>query len=66
MAARTGKAFLSGLKKERNIWVGDERVDDVVAYPAFAGAAHALAALFDLQHEAPDICLMPDCCTQGD
>jgi 4-hydroxyphenylacetate 3-monooxygenase len=60
MAARTGKEFLSGLNKERNIWVGDERVDDVVAHPAFTGAAHALAALFDLQHEAADICLMPD------
>jgi aromatic ring hydroxylase len=58
--ARTGKVFLHGLKDERQIWVGSERVRDVVAHPAFAGAARSVAALFDLQHEAADVCLMPD------
>jgi len=60
MPARTGKEFLQGLKDDRQIWVGDERVRDVAAHPAFAGAARSVAALFDLQHEAADICLMPD------
>lgn len=60
MGARTGKEFLRGLKGRRAIWVGNDRVDDVVAHPDFAGAAHALAGVFDLQHAAADVCLMPD------
>jgi 4-hydroxyphenylacetate 3-monooxygenase len=60
MPARTGKEFLHGLKDDRQIWVGSERVRDVAAHPAFAGAARSVAALFDLQHEAADVCLMPD------
>ena len=60
MGARTGKQFLEGLRKPREIWVGDDKVDDVVSHPAFAGAAQTLAQIFDLQHEAADVCLMPD------
>ena len=60
MPARTGKEFLQGLKDDRHIWVGAERVRDVATHPAFAGAARSMAALFDLQHDAADICLMPD------
>ncbi len=60
MPARTGDEFLAGLKDDRRIWVGDERVRDVAGHPAFAGAARSVAALFDLQHEAASVCLMPD------
>ena len=60
MPARTGKEFLQGLRDDREIWVGGERVRDVAGHPAFAGAARSLAALFDLQHEAADVCLMAD------
>jgi 4-hydroxyphenylacetate 3-monooxygenase len=60
MPARTGKEFLQGLRDDRQIWVGDERVADVAAYPLFAGAARFLGSLFDLQHEAASVCLMPD------
>ncbi len=61
MGARTGEEFLKGLKaRKREVWLGDERVDDVVDHPAFSGAAHQLAAVFDRQHEYPDDCLMPD------
>ena len=60
MAARTGEQFLKGLRDDRAIWVGSERVRDVADHPAFSGAARAMAALFDLQHEAADVCLMPD------
>jgi 4-hydroxyphenylacetate 3-monooxygenase oxygenase component len=60
MPARTGQQFLNGLKAPRDIWVGDEKVSNIAAHPAFAGAAEAMAGLFDLQHrEAPD-CLCPD------
>jgi aromatic ring hydroxylase len=60
MPARAGRDFLRELKDDREIWVGSERVRDVAAHPAFAGAARSLAALFDLQHEAAAVCLMPD------
>ncbi len=61
MGARTGEEFLKGLKaRKREVWLGDERVDDVVDHPAFSGAAHQLASVFDRQHEYPDDCLMPD------
>jgi 4-hydroxyphenylacetate 3-monooxygenase oxygenase component len=60
MPARTGEQFLRGLKDDRQIWVGDERVTDVAAHPAFAGAARFVASIFDHQHEAAADCLMPD------
>jgi 4-hydroxyphenylacetate 3-monooxygenase oxygenase component len=61
MPARTGKEFLAALKDDgREIWVGNERVRDATEHPAFRGAAHALAGVFDLQHEKADACLMPD------
>src|SRR6266852_8155288 len=60
MAARTGKEFLAGLRTPREVWVNGEKVSDVVSHPAFAGAARTLAEIFDLQHEARDVCLMRD------
>jgi 4-hydroxyphenylacetate 3-monooxygenase len=60
MPARTGAELLRGLKDDREIWVGNDKVTDVVSHPAFAGAAKGLAAVFDLQYEAPDDCLVPD------
>ncbi len=60
MPARSGAEFLKGLKDERSIWVGDDKVSDVAEHPALAGAAHALAATYDLQHKYADDCLMPD------
>jgi 4-hydroxyphenylacetate 3-monooxygenase oxygenase component len=60
MAARTGEEFLRGLKGPRDIWVGGDKVSSVVDHPALAGAAQALAEVFDLQHQRADVCLMPD------
>ena len=60
MPARTGREFLDGLKAPRDIYVGDEKVTDVAAHPAFRGGAEELAAVFDLQHAKADRCLIPD------
>ncbi len=60
MPARTGKEFLAGLKSPREVWVDGEKITDVAAHPALAGAAATLAEVYDLQHQAADICLMPD------
>ena len=61
MGARSGEAFLKGLRaRKREAWLGDERVEDVTEHPALAGAAATLASVFDRQLEFPDDCLMPD------
>ena len=60
MTARTGAQFLRGLKGPREVWVGGERVADVTEHPALQGAAQALAAVYDLQHQHAATCLMPD------
>ena len=54
MPARTGKEYLDGLKDEREIWLGDERVADVTVHPALRRGAATLAQLYDLQH-APEL-----------
>ncbi len=58
MAARTGEQYLAGLRDEREVWLDSARVADVTAHPALARAARSVAALFDLQYEAADTCLM--------
>ena len=60
MAARTGKQFLQGLRDGRELWVGGDKVGSIADHPALSGAAGALAEVFDLQHQAQDVCLMPD------
>jgi 4-hydroxyphenylacetate 3-monooxygenase len=60
MPARTGAQFLRGLKDDRELWLGGERITDAATHPALRGAAHSIAAVFDLQHERADVCLMPD------
>ena len=51
MGARSGKEYLDGLRDERQVFVGGERVRDVTDDPRFRGAAHELARIYDLQHD---------------
>jgi aromatic ring hydroxylase len=61
MPARTGDAYLKGLKSStRELWLGGERVDDVTEHPSLAGGADAIASYYDLQFEYPDELLVPD------
>src|SRR5215213_11603041 len=60
MGARTGKEFLEGLRDDREIWLAGRRVEDVTTEPALQRAAASVAALYDLQHEAPDVMLATD------
>ncbi|MBI2761728.1 MAG: 4-hydroxyphenylacetate 3-hydroxylase [Chloroflexi bacterium] len=60
MAARTGAQFLAGIRDGREVWLGGDRVPDVTAHPALAGAAASLAGLYDLQYAQADRCLMPN------
>jgi 4-hydroxyphenylacetate 3-monooxygenase len=45
---RTGRDYLQALRDERAIFLGGQRVPDVVDHPAFAGAARTVASLYDL------------------
>ena len=61
MAARAGAQFLDGLRStKRQLWVDGQRVDDVTAHPALAGAAQTIAGVFDRQHAFAEECLVPD------
>jgi 4-hydroxyphenylacetate 3-monooxygenase len=51
MGVRTGAAYLDGLRDDRAIWMDGERVGDVTRDRRFAGAARAVAALYDMQHD---------------
>ena len=59
MTARTGKQFLEGLRDEREVWLGNERVA-VATHPAFGGSLAGLAGYFDWQHDHAEDCLVPD------
>ena len=52
MGIRNGREFTAGLKAHpREVWVRGERVGDVTAHPAFAGAVAQLALLYDIQSD---------------
>ncbi|CAI8028833.1 4-hydroxyphenylacetate 3-monooxygenase oxygenase component [Geodia barretti] len=50
MAVRTGEQFLVGLRDDREVWLGGERVADVTFHPKMARMAQTLAGIYDLQH----------------
>ncbi|NBA96039.1 4-hydroxyphenylacetate 3-hydroxylase family protein [Pseudomonas sp. R5(2019)] len=60
MTARTGAELLKGMKCEREVWMGDQRVEDVTEHPQLSATAHVLADIYDLQHEAAEDCLTVD------
>jgi len=52
MGIRTGKEYLESLRDGRRISIEGEMVRDVTRDPRFAGAAHTVAELLDMQHAA--------------
>ncbi len=53
MSARTGRQYLDGLREHPpEIWIGGERVHDVLSHPAFRNIARSVAALYDLQQDS--------------
>ena len=51
MGARTGAEFTAGLRDQREVWLGNERVEDVTTHPAFRAAVESIAQLYDMQHD---------------
>jgi 4-hydroxyphenylacetate 3-monooxygenase/anthranilate 3-monooxygenase (FAD)/4-hydroxyphenylacetate 3-monooxygenase len=59
MTARTGEEFRAGLKDDREVWLGDRRVE-VRSEPAFTGSLGGMAGYFDWQHKYAEDCLVED------
>lgn len=59
MSARTGKQYVEGLRDDRVVWLGNQKVD-VATHPAFAGSVAGMAGYFDWQNQHADECLVPD------
>ena len=51
MGIRTGAQFIEGLRDNREVWLGSERVKDVTTHPAFRAPIESLAQLYDMQHD---------------
>src|ERR671936_1281157 len=52
MSARTGEAYITGLKEHpREVWIDGERVQDVTTHPALRNDVCSVAALYDMQHD---------------
>jgi 4-hydroxyphenylacetate 3-monooxygenase len=49
---RTGRQYLNGLRDGRVVYIGADRITDVVSHPGFRAAAETVAALFDLKFDA--------------
>ncbi|MGH1488134.1 MAG: 4-hydroxyphenylacetate 3-hydroxylase N-terminal domain-containing protein [Acidimicrobiales bacterium] len=61
MPARPGDDYLKGLRAtNREIWMGGERIDDVVEHPMLKAGAEAIAAYYDLQIKKPEVLLYDD------
>jgi 4-hydroxyphenylacetate 3-monooxygenase len=51
MGARRGSEYLRGLRDDREVWLGGERVRDVTAHAGLRRGAESVAALYDMQHD---------------
>ncbi|MFM2280712.1 MAG: hypothetical protein RLZZ444_2943 [Pseudomonadota bacterium] len=60
MTARTGQQFIEGLRDNRQVWLGNERVNDVTVHPVLKGSVSGMAGYFDWQHRYADECLVTD------
>jgi aromatic ring hydroxylase len=59
VGARTGKQYVEGLRDDRVVWLGAERVA-VADCPALAGSLAGVAGWFDWQHRHAGECLVAD------
>ena len=52
MPARTGAAYIAGLKERPpDLYMRGERVKDVTAHPGLRNGVQTLAHLYDMQHD---------------
>ncbi len=51
MGIRTGQQFIEGLRDDREVWYGGQRVEDVTTFLEFRASIESLATLYDMQHD---------------
>ncbi|HEX5476552.1 MAG TPA: 4-hydroxyphenylacetate 3-hydroxylase N-terminal domain-containing protein [Burkholderiales bacterium] len=51
---KTGAEHLRQLRDGRVVYIGSERVEDVVSHPAFRNAARSVAAIYDMKSADPE------------
>ena len=51
---RTGKQYLEALNDGRNVWVGNEKIDNMATHPKTRDYARRIADFYDLHHR-PDL-----------
>lgn len=52
MSIRTGEQYIKGLRNQKpEVWLGGERIDNVVDHPYFASSVKEVAKLYDMQHD---------------
>lgn len=52
MAIRTGDQYIESLRKLKpEVWLGGEKIDNVVDHPYFAQPVREIAKLYDMQHD---------------
>lgn len=59
MAVRNGKQYIDGLKDNRVVWLGNEKID-VVNNPATKNSVEGMAGYFDWQIKYADDCIVED------
>ena len=47
---RTGAQYLEALNDRRNVWVGNEKIDNVATHPKTRDYARRIADFYDLHH----------------
>ena len=47
---RTGEQYLEALNDGRNVWVGDEKIDNIATHPKTRDYARRIADFYDLHH----------------
>ncbi|MGH3383152.1 MAG: 4-hydroxyphenylacetate 3-hydroxylase family protein [Nocardioidaceae bacterium] len=63
MGIRTGEEYKAGLRDDREVWIGGERIKDVTADPRMRNFVDSLAEMYDLQHDPKyqdDLTFVPD------
>ena len=48
---RNGEQYLAGLRDDRDVWIGGEKVKDVTIHPGLDRGAHTLASFLDKQFD---------------
>lgn len=52
MSIRTGEQYIQSLRsKNPDVWLGGEKIDNVVDHPYFASSVKEIAKLYDMQHD---------------